>query len=283
MGSRNGLIYLHLQGIRTLEYGLKKLSMNKQPMHRRTFLERAALAAAAVAGLPQLVQAANDHAVASPALPKNAVVLFQGDSITDAGRRREQYYPNDGGGMGLGYVHQIVTTLLGRHPDLSLRCYNRGISGNKVFQLADRWEDDCLQLRPDVLSILIGVNDFWHTLTSGYSGTVEVYERDLRQLLDRTRQAFPQMRLIIGEPFAVKGGSAISDKWFPAFEAYQAAARRIAAEYEAVFIPCQSVFDKALEQAPVSYWCPDGVHPSLAGAYLMAEAWLAGMDKIMKG
>ena len=166
-----------------------------------------------------------------------------------------------------------ATQLLGTMPVKNLRIYNRGISGHKVFQLADRWDDDCLQLRPDVLSILIGVNDFWHTLSSGYTGTVQTYETDFRKLLERTKKELPATRLIICEPFAVAGGTAITDKWKD-FEGYRIAAKKLAGEFGASFVPFQTVFDEALKLAPASYWCPDGVHPSLAGAYLMKEAWL---------
>ena len=89
--------------------------------------------------------------------------------------------------------------------------------------------------------------------------------------------------MIIGEPFAVKGGSAINnDQWFPKFEAYQAAAKSIAEQFEAAFIPYQSIFDEALESASVQYWCPDGVHPSLAGAQLMAKHWMKAFDGLKK-
>ena len=244
-------------------------------LNRRKFFKNAALAALGVSGIAGLVAAANDHDP-SPSLPDKSknVILFQGDSITDAGRRRERYYPNDGSGMGNGYVYQIVSQLLGQYPGKEFHCYNRGISGNKVFQLANRWDDDCLQLSPDVLSILIGVNDFWHTLSGNYKGTVETYESDFRKLLDRTKSALPEVKLIIGEPFAVKGGSAINEKWYPTIHHYREAAQRVAKEYGATFVPYHSIFEKALETAPVSYWCPDGVHPSIAGGYLMAQAWL---------
>jgi lysophospholipase L1-like esterase len=168
---------------------------------------------------------------------------------------------------------------LGKNPGRNFRCYNRGISGHKVFQLADRWEDDCLQLRPNVLSILIGVNDFWHTLTHGYQGTVKTYETDFRKLLERTKEELPEVRLIIGEPFAVAGGSAIDERW-KALDDYRMAAKSISEDFGAVFIPYHRIFEEALKSAPASYWCPDGVHPSLAGAYLMAQAWLEGFGKI---
>ncbi len=245
---------------------------------RRNFLRLSALTTLTATIIPDMVQAANKHLPTSLSanLAKGSTILFQGDSITDAGRDRGNYYANNSSGMGNGYVHHIVTHLLGKYPEKDYRCYNRGISGHKVFQLAGRWDDDCLQLKPDVLSILIGVNDYWHTLSWGYKGTVEVYENDLKKLLERTKNELPDVKLIIGEPFAVPGGTAINEKW-AAFHDYRHVAKRIAKDFGAVFLPYHSIFEEALKVAPVSYWCPDGVHPSLAGAYLMKEAWVEGI------
>ncbi len=243
---------------------------------RRDFLRLTAISASLSASIPRIVRSANAQPVIrSPSTGRT--VLFQGDSITDARRDRSNYYANGSSGMGDGYVRHIATQLLGENPDRNYRFYNRGISGNKVFQLADRWDDDCLNLRPDVLSILIGVNDFWHTLVGNYDGTVEVYESDFRGLLDRTLDQLPDIALIIGEPFAVAGGSAIDSRW-DAFDPYRETARRIARDYGAVFVPYHDVFAAALDEAPADYWCPDGVHPSMAGSYLMKEAWLAGFE-----
>jgi lysophospholipase L1-like esterase len=245
-------------------------------LNRRKFMKAGGLSVTGVLAGPLASNSANINKIKNS--PKELTILFQGDSITDAGRDRSKYYANETAGMGSGYVFQIVAHLLGTLPDKQWRYYNRGISGNKVFQLDERWDDDCLQLKPDVLSILIGVNDFWHTLNN-YNGTVQVYENDFRKLLDRTLETLPGVKLIIGEPFTVKGGSAIDDRWFPEFPKYQEAARQIANEYKTSFIQYQQIFDQALENAPASYWCPDGVHPSMAGAYLMKEAWLKALDK----
>jgi lysophospholipase L1-like esterase len=201
-------------------------------------------------------------------------ILFQGDSITDAGRSRERTEPNSAHGLGPGYAFLAGSHLLRSHPTLDLSVYNRGISGHKVFQLADRWQEDCLALEPDVLSILIGVNDYWHTRTQGYEGTPEIYEHDYRALLDRTLEARPDVDLVLGESFILPAGSAVDPSWVPEFEPYQEAARRIATDYEAAFIPYQQVFDEASSRVSATYWAPDGVHPSSAGAALMAEAWL---------
>lgn len=240
---------------------------------RRDFLRNTSLAILAAA-MPT-IEVSKAFSQNNPT-SNGKTILFQGDSITDAGRDRGHYYANDSRGMGSGYVRLVASTLLGEHPDAGYRIYNRGISGNKVYQLADRWDDDCLQLRPDVLSILIGVNDFWHTIDFNYQGTAQTYERDYRALLQRTRQALPNVKLIIAEPFAVIGGTAITERWKD-FKPYQEAARHIAFEFNATFIPLQSIFDEALRHAPANYWVPDGVHPSMAGDYLMAQAWLTAL------
>ena len=148
----------------------------------------------------------------------------------------------------------------------------RGISGNKVYQLAERWDEDCLQIKPTVLSILIGVNDLWHKLNGKYQGTVEIYERDYRALLTRTTKALPKVRLVICEPFVLRCG-AVNDKWFPEFDTYRASARKIAGEFRASFVPFQAMFDEAVKYAPPEHWAKDGVHPSASGAALMAHEW----------
>ena len=230
-------------------------------------------------GLGMSWPAAEALAASSDARPplhegaNDGIIVFQGDSITDAGRSRDDQQPNQAHSLGRGYAALAAAHVLGEYPEARWRCYNRGISGDKIPQLDARWDADCLDLEPDVLSILVGVNDFWHTLTHGYEGTAASYEEGYRALLDRTRDALPDVSLIIGEPFAVSGGSAIGEAW-GAFGAYRAAARRVADDYDAVWIPYQSLFDEALESAPVDYWAPDGVHPSPAGNERMAQAWI---------
>jgi len=212
--------------------------------------------------------------------PKGVRILFQGDSITDSGRSRGNYYPNQGKGLGGGYVYQVAADILGTNPGAEIAIYNRGISGNKVYQLAERWEDDCLQLKPDVLSLLIGVNDFWHTLTNNYPGTADSFETDLRDLLTRTRNSYPDIKIMMAEPFTVTGGTAISDAWYPEFHKYQKAVKKISEEQNAVFLPLQALFSEALKAAPVSFWCPDGVHPSIAGSYLMKQVWMEALEQL---
>ena len=246
--------------------------------NRRTFIKQASF----FAGFSTLLPLGRHYFSQSKQLPKpeGPVILFQGDSITDAWRNKANYYPNNMQGLGSGYVFLAAAELLASQPEKKYHVYNRGISGNKVYQLANRWQDDCLNLQPNVLSILIGVNDFWHTLGGRYDGTVETYDSDLRKLLERTKKALPNVKLIMGEPFAVEGGSAINEKWGANFDAYRVAAQKIAKDFQAEFIPYHTIFANALNIAPVDYWCPDGVHPSLAGAKLMAKHWLEAFEKI---
>lgn len=246
---------------------------------RRKFLKASALGLGAAgltaAGLPSTCAAAGTWPVkAHNIVTKGDTVLFQGDSITDAGRSRDHANEaNNQPGLGTGYAWLAAVELLVDRHKGELKIYNRGISGNKVFQLADRWQADCLDLKPRVLSILIGVNDFWHTLNGNYNGTVEIYERDYRALLERTRKALPKVKLVICEPFVLRCG-AVTDKWFPQFDSYRVAARRVAETYHAVFVPFQAMFDEAVKYAPPAHWAADGVHPTPAGASLMAHTWL---------
>lgn len=248
-------------------------------MNRRNFLQKATINTLGLTAVPLILSAAmpakgKKKKGILPGLKSGQVILFQGDSITDAGRERMKQQANLQSSFGTGYAFLAAAAVLKEQADKDLLIYNRGISGNKVYQLADRWQIDCFELHPQVLSILIGVNDFWHTLDGKYDGTVEKYERDYRQLLVLTKKMSPEIDLIIGEPFAVQGCSAVDEKWFPAFDAYRAVAQKLADEFEATFIPYQEVFNQALLYAPAKYWTPDGVHPSMAGCALMAEAWL---------
>lgn len=248
--------------------------------NRRDFLKRTVLAGAGAMMIPEILQAcnlgiSNENVASGLKFSPNAVVLFQGDSITDAGRKREdENNANNQKMLGNGYPMFTAAELLSKYAGYNLQIYNRGISGNKVFQLRERWEKDCFSLKPDVLSILIGINDYWHMKKHGYEGTLTKFSADYRDLLTSTKKQLPGVRLVICEPFTIKGGTALDDTWYPEFADYRETVKTLAKEFNAILVPFQSVFDKALEKAPVAYWGADGVHPSMAGAMLMAGAWL---------
>jgi lysophospholipase L1-like esterase len=154
---------------------------------RRNFLKTAGVGAAAIAGLSGLSHSCKPEEVPTADYEKffqqGDTVLFQGDSITDAHRSRKNEQANDPAALGRGYAMLIASELLGKLPGKALNTYNRGISGNKVYQLDERWQQDGIDLEPDVLSILIGVNDYWHMRQGRYDGTPEIYAKDFRSLL----------------------------------------------------------------------------------------------------
>ena len=199
-------------------------------------------------------------------------ILFQGDSITDAGRNRSASAANSAAALGGGYPVLAASQLLRAHPDGDLHCFNRGVSGDKVPDLAARWERDTLALKPDLLSVLVGVNDYWHKLLHGYTGTVAEYEQQYVDLLDATRHALPSARLVVLEPFVLVTG-AVTSAWLLEFGLRRAAASHVATRAGATFVPLQDMFTKLAQSAPASYWLADGVHPTLAGHAAIAERW----------
>jgi lysophospholipase L1-like esterase len=246
--------------------------------NRRNFIKKAAIGSLMAVSIPEILSAAMAPAIVKKhTLVKDNIILFQGDSITDAGRKKDDNSFNNPAALGTGYAMLAGAALLEKYASLNLKIYNKGISGNKVFQLAERWDKDCIEIKPDVLSILIGVNDIWHKLNGQYNGTSEIYQKDYIALLERTRKALPNVKLVICEPFAVKGVKAVDDKWYPEFYEYQKAAREVADLFGATFIPYQKIYDEAQKQAPGVYWTGDGVHASLAGAQLMAQAWISAV------
>lgn len=204
-------------------------------------------------------------------LKPDQTLLFQGDSITDAGRNRELTDANKG--LGTGYANIAAATLLASMPGQGLKCYNRGISGHRVVDLYARWRVDAINLKPDVLSILIGVNDTWHGFMSNNGVEVPRYEQVYRMMLDYTKKQLPGIKLVLCEPFVLSCG-VVQPDWVPEVKARGEVVRKLAAEYGAVFVSFQSMFDDLLKQAPADYWLHDGVHPTPAGHHAMAQLWL---------
>ena len=249
---------------------------NPNTLSRRSLIKGAGFAGtAAAAGFAAPSALADHHGAEKKSLPKGSVVLFQGDSITDAGRsRKTEGKANDQSMFGRGYPQFIAAYSLATHATSELKIYNRGISGNKVPDLDARWDKDCLDLKPALLSILIGVNDIWHKLNGRYKGTVDDYEKGYTALLERTKKAMPEVILVVCEPFVLKCGS-VKDNWFPEMDERRAAAKRVAEAADAIFVPFQKMFDDAVAAGTKpEYWARDGVHPSLAGHGLMAKTWI---------
>ncbi len=209
-------------------------------------------------------------------IPKKSTILFQGDSITDCGRNRDAgATPNNLPGLGQGYAMMAAAELLSTRPADGLRVFNRGISGNRIVDLYARMQSDILNLKPDVLSILIGVNDTWHGKNPDWSNGVAIpkYERIYRDLLNEVREALPNLKFVLCEPFVLRCG-VVRDDWVEEIDQRRAVVAKLAPEFDALLVPFQSMFHEAVKLAPPEYWAPDGVHPSAAGHHLMAKCWL---------
>jgi len=190
------------------------------------------------------------------AFTPNARILFQGDSITDGNRGRTAD-PNHI--LGHGYAFIIAAKYGAAFPDLKLDFLNRGISGNTVLDLESRWQKDVLDLKPDVLSILIGIND-------NYRGVpLDQYERVYDKLLAQTKAANPAVKLVLCEPFHTAPDEMLKKR--------QAVVAQLAKKYGAAFVRFQPVFDKVVKNAAPDYWIWDGVHPTYRGHQLMADEW----------
>lgn len=247
--------------------------MTSNLLNRRQLLQTSAIAAGAAAALSSTASGvfAGESKVT---LKEGDVVLFQGDSITDARRdRKSETQANSPGGLGNGYPVLIAGGLLQAHAKLGLKVFNRGISGHKVPDLQGRWQKDTLDLKPAVLSVLVGVNDIWHKFAGRYDGTVEDYGTGFTALLKQTKEALPETTIVVCEPFALRCG-AVKDEWFPEFDDRRAVAKEVAKAAGTLWVPFQTMFDEAIAVGTTpNYWAGDGVHPSLAGHALMAKTW----------
>jgi lysophospholipase L1-like esterase len=222
--------------------------------------------------LPALRASLSLPMTTSRPLPDNPVLLFQGDSITDCLRDRTRDGPNDPVALGAGYVGRIAGDLLALRPGAGLKIYNRGISGDRTVDLLGRWRRDALALQPDVVSILVGVNDTWHEHLTGNGISVPRYAEFYRMLLADTLQARPRVRLVLGEPFALPGGE-FKAAWFDELRARGAVVRQLAQEFGAAFVPYQGMFEAACQRYSPAELAADGVHPSPLGHQMMAQAW----------
>lgn len=194
-------------------------------------------------------------------------VLFQGDSVTDAGRSRE----NDDE-LGAGYPGMVAARFHAARPYMNVRFINRGVSGNRVADLARRWREDCIDLRPDIVSILIGINDCWRRYDANDPTPAEKYEEEYRGIVGRTIGE-TGARVMILEPFVLPFPED-RKSWRVDLDPKIHAARRVAAEFGALFVPLDGLFAACAAHRPAAYWAADGVHPTFAGHTVIADAWL---------
>jgi lysophospholipase L1-like esterase len=239
---------------------------------RRIFLKNSLFAAAFSRFIPErFLNRPNDGLL--PGTHMNGkVVLFQGDSITDGNRTRNTDWNHV---MGHGYAYTIASRLWFEHPSHGFHFFNRGVSGNRITHLTQRWQTDTLDLRPDVLSILIGINDVSGYIQGDQAFAAEQFETGYRALLRLTLEKQPEVRLVLCEPFILPVGR-VKDNWAVYQKEVglrQEIVKKLATEFNAIHVPFQSAFDAALQRAPAEYWIWDGIHPMPAGHELMARLW----------
>lgn len=203
----------------------------------------------------------------------NDVVLFQGDSITDVGRNREDTTTHTPFALGGGYAKMVAARLLSDFPGYGLQFYNRGISGNRIVDLDARIKVDTIHLKPSILSVLIGVNDLWHHYTSNNGVDPAKFERVYRSYLTEVKEALPSLRFVLCEPFLLPCGVA-EPAWIEDMKKRREIVRNLADEFQAIWVPFQEMFDRALQEAPAEMWALDGVHPTAPGHYRMACFWI---------
>lgn len=195
---------------------------------------------------------------------RRTTLLFQGDSITDAHRDFE-----DVTSLGMGYAYLIASELCFQQPG-AYHVLNKGISGNRIVDVYARWKRDALKLTPDVLTLLIGINDIWHEKVREEGVLPDRFEALYTMLLEDTRKALPSTRIILMEPFALGD---VQDAFKNDLPGYQACVKRLSEQFATDYVPLQQRFEQAAEAANWKAYLHDGVHPTPAGHRLIATAW----------
>jgi lysophospholipase L1-like esterase len=197
-------------------------------------------------------------------------IVFIGDSITDADRNFHHYKP-----FGFGYVNFVANFLLGKYPEYNLNIINTGVSGDTITDLKARWQKDCLDHNPDILSILIGVNDVWYQFDTAaelpYAVMLDEYQTTYRQLLTMVKQKC-NSQLVICEPFMFCDD--YNDPTFAHLRRYIEAVHRIAEDFDAVHVPLQKAIDERIKEVPPQKWSADSVHPEIWAHAWLAQQWI---------
>jgi acyl-CoA thioesterase I len=204
-------------------------------------------------------------------LLEGSTIVFQGDSITDAGR---DYWDVDD--LGAGYVAMVAERFSAMQPGSDVVFLNRGVSADRIRDLKERWQEDCLDLKPDVVSILVGINDVFGGLYWGEAVSLESFEVDYASILELTRKDL-DVQLVLMEPFLLP----VSEEVLPVMaevDSMTRVVRKLAREFGAVLVPLSSIFKKATKRKPPEFYSLDGVHPTRAGHELIAHSWLENVN-----
>ena len=203
-------------------------------------------------------------------------LLFQGDSVTDAGRDKRNFHD-----MGKGYPHFAACGIREALPDAEIEMINLGISGNRTDQLFDRLYPDAIELAPDVISILIGINDVWHRFgASRIETTPEQTEANYRAILKRIRTQ-TSARIVMLQPFLLDCEKNLHLR--PGLNELLPIVKRLADEYADLYIPLDELFNKAMKTQPEPcYYSADGVHPNENGSAFIGEQYAKAILPLLK-
>lgn len=202
-------------------------------------------------------------------------ILFQGDSITDGGRNRQNPLS-----LGSGYPAYVAARLGLSHPE-AFAFYNRGIAGNHVVDVYARIKKDIINLKPDYMSILVGVNDVWHELDFEAGVDAQKFRKVYAMLLQEVLEELPQVKLLLIEPFVLKGSSTecYYDALREGVEVRADIVRSLAQEYQLPVLALQRDLDALQESAGEGYWLYDGAHPTVYFHQYIADKWLEWFRK----
>lgn len=200
-------------------------------------------------------------------LDRNAVVLFQGDSVTDCGRNYE-----DSKSLGTGYAYIIAAEMSRKFAGSQFTFLNRGVNGNRVVDLEERWQRDCLDLSPDYVSILIGINNTWRKYDSADPTSADAFYEGYRRLIQKAIKGGAK-GIILLEPFVIPVNKEQTG-WYEDLGPKIQAVRELAKEFQTIYVPLDGLFQAASTATGPAYWAEDGVHPTPAGHSLIADAWM---------
>ena len=202
---------------------------------------------------------------------KDDMILFTGDSITDGCRDRDRDLV-DPASLGTGYVSMLAGRLGFEHAELNLQFRNTGISGDRSCDLLARWEQDCIQLQPDWVSILVGVNNTWRRYDANDPTPADLFEAECRELLQRVKNE-TSAKIVLCSPFLLHTGESVV-RMREDLDPKIGILKKLAREFDAIWVDFDAEFIAANERQTPAYWAFDGVHPTIAGHALMADAWL---------
>ena len=205
-------------------------------------------------------------------------ILFQGDSITESGRYRQN--PKN---MGSGYAAMAAGWVEYEHPG-EYTCLNRGIGGDRITDLYAKIQENLINLKPDIVSILIGVNDIWGGVTDDIGNSPEKFERVYRWIVREIQEKLPETKILLLGPYVIEGSGTCNSEEYPnrwelmrdGVAEMAKATQRVAEDFSLAYVPLQEAFDEALTKAPSTYWTIEGVHPTPAGYEIIKRQWLKG-------